>query len=103
MVSYLQVPLVQFKPVISAPAYPSFGSLIDFKLMYSSYSKSPENESEDACIKRCHQPTIELRMVPVKVELLKEEKDVFANQWSISCQTRLVFSRLRPMPLESQA
>ena len=67
MVSYLQSGLADSEEPIAEVRYPSLGSLIDFRLMYSSYSKSPER-----LLSCCHvhnverRQTIEFGMLPVK-------------------------------------
>ena len=59
--------------------YPSLGSLIDLRLMYSSYSKSPARllSFRSAHIMKRIQ-TIELGMLPVERQFGQKEVDVIA-------------------------
>src|SRR5579862_1283209 len=64
-------------------AYPSLGSLMDFRLIYSSYSKVPKLRISN------HQgrgrvdgrlDTVELRMLPMKCQLGQQKVDVFPDK-----------------------
>jgi hypothetical protein len=69
-----------------AHAHPSLGSLIVFKLIYSSYSNNPALVSPGLGFKsECQgERAVEFRMVAVEIELRLEEEDVFANKRGIS-------------------
>lgn len=79
IVSYLQSELANTKESIDEVHYPSLGSLIDFRLMYSSYSKSPAN-----LLSSCHArtlkriQTIEFGMLPVERQFGQKEVDIIS-------------------------
>ena len=59
-------------------SYPSLGSLMDFKLMYSSYSKVPadcQSAAAAAAIAR-EDRTVELRVLPVERQFGHQVVDV---------------------------
>lgn len=57
-----------------------------FKLMYSSYSNNPMHvRTTHSNSKSSRQRTIEFGVLAMKIELRLEEKDIFTDQWSISC------------------
>lgn len=66
--------------------HPSFGSLIVFKLMYSSYSNNPALVNTRLHKYRYNggQRTIELGVVSVETQLRLEEEHIFANQRGVS-------------------
>src|SRR5271154_1101519 len=66
-------------------AYPSFGSLIDFRLMYSSYSKRPALPI-NSCSTRSELVllAIELHMLSMKCKLRKEIKHIFPDEGTVS-------------------
>lgn len=79
MVSYLQNGLADSTETIDEVRYPSLGSLIDFRLMYSSYSKSPArllSPYHARTPKRIQ--TIEFGMLPVKSQFGQEEVDIIS-------------------------
>jgi hypothetical protein len=73
-------------PKIKAYTHPSFGSLIVFKLIYSSYSNSPALVSPGPGVASEYQGkrAVEFRMITVELEFRLEEEDVFANKRGIS-------------------
>ena len=79
IVSYLRSVLADSGDAIDEARYPSLGSFIDFRLMYSSYSKSPAIllSSYNACTLRSIQ-TIEFGMLPVERQFSQEKVDVIS-------------------------
>lgn len=81
MVSYLQYGLAdrgrtQSEGIVR---YPSLGSLIDFRLMYSSYSKSPARLLSFCyghLVKKTR--TIKFGMLPVECQFRQEEVDIIS-------------------------
>jgi len=65
-------------------AYPSLGSLIDFKLMYSSYSNVPIPRQIIQIIWAFCFHTIEFGVLLVECELSEEEVDVFCDERTIT-------------------
>ena len=63
---------------------PSFGSLMDFRLMYSSYSNNPKSLSDVVQGVHKHIRTVELGMLAMESKLRGEEENVVADEWCIS-------------------
>jgi hypothetical protein len=83
MVSYLGQSQYTSVDVSQFNAYPSFGSLIDFKLMYSSYSNVPMPTSVTfQVVIGVH--TVELGVISVEVELCDQVINVFRDQRTVS-------------------
>jgi hypothetical protein len=83
MVSYLEQSQYTAVHKPQANAHPSFGSLIDFKLMYSSYSNVPMPTLVTShVVIEVH--TIELGVVSVEVELCDQVVNVFRDQRTVS-------------------
>lgn len=74
IVSYLQNGLADGNEPIDEVRYPSLGSLIDFRLMYSSYSKSPARLLSPYCARTLKRTrTVEFGMLPVERQFGQEE------------------------------
>jgi hypothetical protein len=86
MVSYLEQSSVEVNAGgREGHSYPSFGSLIVFKLMYSSYSNSPCQKRSVSHSKQASDfLTVELWVIPVKRQLRLEEEDIFTNKRTVS-------------------
>jgi hypothetical protein len=98
MVSYLGQSQYTSVDVSQFNAYPSFGSLIDFKLMYSSYSNVPMPTSVTfQVVIGVH--TVELGVVSVEVELCDQVINVFRDQravsWKLSAAPGVCVDQLR--------
>ena len=79
IVSYLQSGLVDDEESIDEVRYPSLGSLIDFRLIYSSYSKSPAFIFSFWRVRTLTRfQTIEFRMLPVKRQFGQKEVDIIS-------------------------
>ena len=67
-------------------AHPSFGSFIDFRLMYSAYSKVPADNLNlsPASSKSKVYRTIELGMLPVEGQLCHDKTNIFPNELAIA-------------------
>lgn len=79
MVSYLQNGLADGKKINYGVPYPSLGSLIDFRLMYSSYSKSPAKVLSPYHARNLTRTqTIEFGMLPVESQFGQEEVDIIS-------------------------
>ena len=79
MVSYLQNGSADSKEISDEGAYPSLGSLIDFRLMYSSYSKSPARILSPYNARTLTRTqTIEFGMLPVESQFGQEEVDIIS-------------------------
>lgn len=87
MVSYLihsqqiAIVILEFREM----TYPSLGSLMDFKLMYSSYSNNPAYVRLTYLNSFRPRPhTVEFGVLAVEIDLRLEEKHIFANEGAVS-------------------
>jgi hypothetical protein len=65
-------------------AYPSFGSLIDFKLMYSSYSNVPNGVSCSISLLSQINRTVEFRVLPMEGKLRPQKVNVLFDELAIA-------------------
>lgn len=84
--------------------HPSFGSLIDFKLMYSSYSNKPAivRHSPFAELVTPGRHTVEFGVVAVEVQFRLEKEDVFPNERCISYPELSLYRPSHAFPLLEQ-
>lgn len=73
--------------------YPSFGSLIDFKLMYSSYSNKPCDQislsmSLSPPTQYAHRTwlTIELGVLSMESEFRQQKENIFPDKGTVACE-----------------
>lgn len=80
--------------------HPSFGSLIDFKLMYSSYSNKPATVRHPPFTELVNRGrhTVEFGVVAVEVQFRLEEEDVLPNERRISYTELSLFRPSHVLP-----